>query len=192
MKKRGRPTNSQREDKKRAGTYLDMLMALRVKTGLSEQTVRKVYLALVEYILEEIKMNNIARLRFLGNFYSKYSGGYVREMPNVKTGEMVERYVKPSMKVKFVVAESFVNSVSEPLGKQQTTDKESSLIDANSELKEQKNVLVKNLLKDEAYKLSKIDTNSSEYLMGLELEEELERVEEDMDVSLREEDFIDD
>lgn len=177
----GRTSNREKEEKKRATTYLDMIMALRVKTGLSEQTIRKVYMALVEYIIEELKIGNIVRLRYLGNYVIKNVGGYSKKMPDVKSGQMIEKFIEPNVKIKFLVAESFSETIKEPLGYSKKKGK-GELIEAGSILKEQKNVLVRNLLKKESLKVSKT-TNSSEEdkIVDLTIDEELLALEEDME-----------
>jgi nucleoid DNA-binding protein len=184
----GRTPNEVKEDKKRVSTYLDMLMALRADTGLSEVTIRKVYLALVKYVLDELKMNGVVRLRYIGNFYVRFFGGYAKDMPNPRTGEMIPRFVKPTMRVKFVSSEKFKNALDEPLSEEQKNRKGklSALIEPDSELKEQKEVLVKNLLKKESYKLTHPEEFPKKNKLDTLLDDELINLEDDMNLSTKE------
>lgn len=131
-------------------THSELMKVLSLRTHLSEKSVRKVYTALIEYLIEDLKSNGKTRLQWLGNFYSDISEGGVRKVPSLD-GQLVDKYCSPKRKVRFIPAESFIENLNEDLGVNslrvaREQYKKGQLITADSPLKVERQVAVKNAI----------------------------------------------
>ena len=147
-------------------THSELMTVLSLRTHLSEKSVRKVYTALIEYLIEDLKCNGKTRLQWLGNFYTDMSEGGVRKVPS-PDGQLTDRYCSPKRKVYFVPAESFEENLNEDLGVNslrvaREQYKRGQLIEADSPLKVERQVAVKNAIQDVVLN-AKLNPNSNNF-----------------------------
>lgn len=162
-------------------THQEFCQIMSLKTGLKDKTIKRVYDVLLDYITDELKINGQVRLRGLGVLRLEERGSYIKPMPDKITGKMVDRFINAKMLPKFRPTETFVENLNLPLGestaKNKMKHKKGTLIEAGSELKWQREQLVKNLIAEEMFKrdsmedMSDDEFNIDELLEGLEQED---------------------
>ena len=143
-------------DRKPLLNYNELMTLLSIRTRLSEKSVKKVYQALIEYLIEDLKTNGKTRLKWLGTFDSYVTEGGVRMIP-VGNGKRVEKYCSPKRKVKFTPAESFDENLNLDLGVNSIRTarekwKKGQLIENDSPLKIERGIAVKNAINEMAIK----------------------------------------
>lgn len=135
-------------------THAELMKVLSMRTHLSEASVRKVYSALIEYIVEDLKCNGKTRLQWLGSFYADMSEGGIRKVPS-KDGKVVEKYCAPRRKAYFTPADTFLDNLNEDLGVNSLRAvreqyKKGQLIETGSPLKIERQIAVRNAIQDVA------------------------------------------
>lgn len=148
-----KPSNTNRY-RKPALTHTELMNLLSMRTHLSTKTVTRVYIALIEYIIEDLKSNGKTRLQWLGIFYSRMTEGGVKNVPQ-PDGTMVEKYCTPKRKAYFVPAVTFEENLNEDLGVNSLKQarekyKKGQLITASSPLKIEREQAVKAIIEQEA------------------------------------------
>lgn len=143
--------------KKPTLTHNELMSVLSLNARVSVKTVKKVYQALVEYIIEDLKCNGKTRLQWLGVFYADIVDGGVKKVP-CPEGGMIERYCSPRRRAYFIPAESFAENLNEDLGvnslkQARQVYKRGQVITAQSPLKIEREQAVKNLIEKEALKV---------------------------------------
>lgn len=135
-------------------TYGEFVKVLRLRTGLSEKTINKVYEAMIDFIIEELKVNEKVYLKWLGYFYTYWTEGGERNVPH-RDGGFIKRYCAPKRKVAFKETDTFRDNLNNAIGDNtlrdaQDTYKKGSLIEAGSKLQDERDRYVQNLIFKEA------------------------------------------
>lgn len=153
-----RPTENRYKTPSLTHKELISLMAMRTRT--SEKVVSKLYKALADYIIEELKITGVVRLQWLGVFYSYMTEAGVRKVPNAE-GKRVDVYCPSRRKVAFTPSESFKENLNEEIGTNtlktlSERHKSGELIEKDTPLKAIREVAVNNMIKDVVEKQKKI------------------------------------
>lgn len=141
-------------------SYPQLLKLISSKTNLSTNTIEKVYIALIDYLIENLKVNGRTKFQWLGTFVCKTTKGGEKWMPQRGQSEQVLKYCFPKRKVYFYPASTFNENLNEDYGVNQfraesKSYKRGDLIESGSALKAERNVMVKNLIREEVKKKDK-------------------------------------
>ena len=94
--------------------FRDFISIISLRTGLQEQTVKRVYKKMVELIEEEIRINGEIHLEELGVLWAKVIPGGDRKVP-LATGGSVKRYCAPSITMRFAPSLRFKQKLNEKI-----------------------------------------------------------------------------
>lgn len=135
-------------------THTEVMQIVAMNSKCSIKTVNKVYAYLVDFLVEAMKTNGKIRLKGLGTFYAETTQGGERYVPTV-TGGRELRYCHPKRKLFFTPSSNFLKGLNEDFGinalrAEQDKRKKGDLIESNTPLKLEKELLVKTLIKQEA------------------------------------------
>lgn len=160
-------------------TYGEFVKVMRLRTGLSEKTINKLYEAMVDFIIEELKVNGKVYLKWLGYFYTYWTDGVVKNVPN-REGGTIRRYCAPKRKVEFKTTETFRDNLNSAIGNNtlrdaQDTYKKGELIEAGSALQDERDRYVQNLIFKEAEE-SRKKAKETNYLDLEDGEDELDEL----------------
>lgn len=84
---------------------------LSLRSGISEKSVKMVYNALIDLVMESLQMNNKIDLPNFVSFKSKILAGGTRLVPDPVNKEPVKKYCKPSVMVSVKMSPMFKRTI---------------------------------------------------------------------------------